>query len=159
MRASIRREGDWFDNALFRWNWNEAATRITETAGPRLTEALRDASPRKPAWDHPERGAPGELADSIDYSATEQDSALRIEWAAHVPWAKWVVRGTPPHRILPHGPYPLRWTDDTGEHQHWAVNHPGASANPFQERVLAEKKTEVVDDVSDAVANTFRQQG
>lgn len=157
MRVTVKREGDWFGNALFKWNFAGVKDVVKDRTGPRVEDALKAACPRKPGWDHPERGAPGEMAESIDHTLVdESEKQFRIEWSAHVPWAAYVVRGTSPHRIVPHGPYPLRWTDADGLHQALAVNHPGARPNAFPDRVLEEQKESMVEDFSEAVAEAFR---
>lgn len=52
--------------------------------------------------------------------------------------ANFVIFGTGPHPIDPHGPYPLRWDASHGGYagRTYHVDHPGTSANDFFFRLM-----------------------
>lgn len=59
------------------------------------------------------------------------------------PYADYVVRGTPPHGIDSHGPWPLR-NRVTGQIFGRHVNHPGTAPNDFVSRALNRLRGKVV---------------
>ncbi|WAL67145.1 HK97 gp10 family phage protein [Amycolatopsis cynarae] len=142
------------DLALHRWHWARTASRWTGEVGPKLRDKLVEAAPAKPEWDHPERGAPGRLKASI----TQQRAGEAVlEFHAHTPYARFVVSGTTAHGIRPVAARWLHWVDPRGVHFRKRVRHPGATANPFPERVLTEQRGMVVDEMRTAVEDTFRR--
>lgn len=158
MRVSIHREGDWFHSALFRFTWSNAATQFADTVGPKVRDRLAEACPRKPGWDHPERGVPGRMANSITYRReSDPGDSVNLRYEAHTPYAGYVVHGTTPHEIRPVAARALHWVDLEGEHFRARVSHPGNQANRFPDRVLAEERDSIVEDFTRAVTDAFRE--
>lgn len=107
------------------------AVAFADEIGPRFRDELKRRAPV---------GAtslrPGRLRDSIRYSRTTRNGAVRLEFKAHVPYARFVVHGTRPHRISARAAKALHWTNASGSHFAKSVWHPGTAPNHFPEETL-----------------------
>lgn len=157
MRLSIDKVGDWANTPIHRFNWEEIAQRFHDDAGPSTQDALKAECPRKPVWDHPERGAPGTMAESIDRGSEIGESSAKMRFEAHTPYAGYVVHGTAPHPIDPRVKRWLHWVDPGGEHFRKHVEHPGATANHFPDRVLMAEGESIAEKFSRAVEDTVKE--
>lgn len=111
---------------------------IRMAAGWRQALAAESHPRRQAAIRHAERTAQrlcpvdtGALASTIEGEAspTSMDSRLSAG-NRQVDYAAVVELGGAPHRIVSHGPWPLR-NKETGQVFGRAVNHPGTPAQPY----------------------------
>lgn len=158
MRLSIRREGDGWDRAhVLRFDWQAVSEEFSASAGPSVRGALHRKAPRRPEWDHPERGPVGRLADSIDWHRESAESMVRLKFSAHVGYAAYVVHGTRAHGIDPREREWLHWVDPEGNHFRRHVEHPGARSNDFADTVLHEQQPAVVEHLARAVERNVKE--
>lgn len=157
MRLSIDKVGDWGNTPIHRFNWEEIAERFVASAGGSTEDALKAECPRRPDWDHPERGAPGRMAESIDHTSAIDESSASMRFSAHTPYAGYVVNGTGPHGIDPRLKRWLHWVDPGGSHFAKHVDHPGATANHFPDRVLMAESEDIAEKLSRAVEDTVKE--
>lgn len=111
---------------LQQFDFLRGAVAWADEVGPALRTELKRRAPvghRSPR--------PGRLRDSIRYSRTTTGAGVRMEFRAHVPYAKFVVGGTRPHLISARAARALHWIDGAGSHFAKTVHHPGTAPNPF----------------------------
>lgn len=99
-------------------------TQIARNIAPVKTGALRNSIVMRA------RGAGGQFA-----SSRSGQNVASYEIGVTAPHASYVVRGTRPHTIRAHGPWPLR-NRETGQIFGPVVNHPGTKANNFMLNAL-----------------------
>lgn len=124
-----------------------AAERWADEVAPLVRAEIRDRTPVAQA------PGGGRLRDSVRYLRFAVGNTLRAEFLTDVPYAKYVVEGTPPHIIRPRNAQALRWMNRSQEPVFARqVNHPGTSPNDFPRRavqpllpMLSEKFAEVVE--------------
>jgi hypothetical protein len=78
----------------------------------------------------------GRFRDSIRPDRHITFAGLRLEFTARVPYARFVIDGTPPHLIRPRAAKALYWVDGRGGHFARIVRHPGTKPNRFVERAV-----------------------
>lgn len=130
MEISIQRSDQRFRD---RWRWPSFARRWASEVGPELVAAVRD---RAPVGKKEIGGHNGQLRDSISYRTRISSTGAVIEVGSTVPYAGYVVHGTPPHIIQPRTASRLHWVEGGNHFYRYRVNHPGAKANPFPERAM-----------------------
>lgn len=113
-----------------RWLWEREATKWVSEVAPLLERAVRAEAPVG------KKGHPGALRDSINFRPRVSGSSATVEFYSRVPYAKYVIHGTPPHVIEPRNARMLRWEDSGQVIYRARVNHPGAKANNFPERAV-----------------------
>lgn len=113
-----------------RWLWEREATKWVTETGEVLERAIRDAAPIGKK-DHP-----GQLRESIHAHPKVTGSTASVEFSSSVPYARYVIEGTPAHLIVPRNARVLRWESSGQVFYRDRVNHPGAKANPFPERAV-----------------------
>lgn len=114
------------------FRWQRAAVGWASAASPYCRQLIKAAAP---VGKGPEAGR---LRDSI--FARPQSNALTgvtVTFVSSAPYAKYVLRGTPPHIIEARKAKALAWEGGEG-HMIFAkrVNHPGTKPNPFPRRAL-----------------------
>ena len=157
INARFTKEGDWERTPYHRFHWESIAERFAQDVTPDLEAVLKEECPKRPAWDHPERGAPGAMAASIDSEHETTADSLTIDFAAHTDYAGYVVHGTRPHGIDPRVKRWLHWVDPGGEHFAKHVDHPGATADPFPDRVLENESRYIADKFARAVQEQLKE--
>jgi len=110
-----------------RWRWESAATKWATETGEILKQAIKDAAPV---------GKTGALKDSINFTPKVGTSSATVEFTTRVPYARYVLNGTPAHVIVPRNARVLRWQQGGQWVYRQRVNHPGARANPFPEKAV-----------------------
>lgn len=114
-----------------RWRWHTVASRWAAETGQAMASAVRAAAPvgKKDAGN-------GRLRDSITFKPTVTATTASVEVISRVPYAGYVIRGTPPHVIEPRTARILHWEQGGNHYYRYRVQHPGARANPFPETAL-----------------------
>ncbi len=113
----------------------QAITRMVAWAdrwGPPILAELRKEAPVQGTYKPVSGGA---LRDSIRYERQSAFAGVRLAFHTNLPYAPYVVGGTDPHAIDPVHARVLAWEDYSGWQFRAHVNHPGARANPFPQRV------------------------
>lgn len=110
-----------------RWRWKSVATRWVLETSAIAHQALKDKAPV---------GKTGRLRDSIDYTYKVDSRTASIEFATRVPYARYVLEGTPAHLIVPRKARVLAWQQGGQWVYRQRVNHPGARANNFPEKAI-----------------------
>ncbi len=113
-----------------RWLWEREATKWVAETGPILERAIRAEAPVGT------KGRVGALRDSISFRPRIGSTSASVEFYSRVPYAKYVIHGTPPHTIEPRNARMLRWEESGQVIYRSRVNHPGAKANNFPERAV-----------------------
>lgn len=127
MTVTIERSDQRF---MTRWRWESVATQWAMETGEILNRAIQARAPvsKKPSG--------GTLRDSITFKPMVSATSARVEFTSRVPYANYVIHGTPAHTIMVKNARALRWQQGG----HWAysqrVHHPGAKANPFPEKAV-----------------------
>lgn len=114
-----------------RFEFMRGAVAFADEVGPRVRDELKR---RAPVGQRDPR--PGRLRDSIRYSRTTRPDGVRLEFTAHVPYARYVVGGTRPHLISARAARALHWIDAGGSHFARTVHHPGTAPNPFPREAM-----------------------
>jgi len=110
-----------------RWRWESAATKWATETGEILKQAIKDEAPV---------GKTGALKDSINFRPKIGSASATVEFTTRVPYARYVLNGTPAHVIVPRNARVLRWQQGGQWVYRQRVNHPGARANPFPEKAV-----------------------
>lgn len=110
-----------------RWRWESVATKWATETGAVLKQAIKDEAPI---------GKTGQLRDSIGFNPKVGPASATVEFTTRVPYADYVIKGTPAHLIVPRNARVLRWQDGGQWVYRQRVNHPGARANPFPEKAV-----------------------
>lgn len=110
-----------------RWRWESAATKWATETGQILKQAIKNEAPI---------GKTGTLHDSISFVPKIGPTTATVEFITRVPYAKYVIEGTPAHVIVPRNARVLRWQEGGQWIYRKRVNHPGARANPFPEKAV-----------------------
>lgn len=113
-----------------RWRWESTATKWALETGTVLTDAIQRAAPIG------ERPDSGKLRDSISFKPKISATSASVEFTSRVPYASYVINGTPAHIIVPRTARVLRWQQGGQWIYRQRVNHPGARANPFPEKAV-----------------------
>jgi HK97 gp10 family phage protein len=123
-------------------DFEEAAKKLDEETRQKLVERLAEIAYYEAFY-----GAPwktGKLARSIVIDFDEEGEA-KIQ--ALAPYAKFVVEGTRPHKILPVSASVLVFKAKSGDLVFTKlVRHPGTKPNPFMQRAV-DKAREQIDDI------------
>lgn len=114
-----------------RVNWQAAAAEWAAQVGPLAEAALKRQAP---VGQGP--GA-GRLRDSITHTQAITAHTATLTFTAHVPYAGYVLDGTPEHQIPAAKDHYLHWLDGSGN-SHFAkeVTHPLTPPNDFPRRAL-----------------------
>jgi len=118
--------------------------------GPPILAQLRKEAPVQGAH-KPVTG--GALRDSIRYERQTAFSGVRLAFHTNLPYARYVVEGTPPHPIDPVRARVLAWEDYGGWQFRMHVNHPGAQPNPFPQRVA----DRMLPEITASLAELFKE--
>ena len=110
-----------------RWRWESAATKWAVETGEILKQAIKNEAPV---------GKTGELRDSTSLRPKIGTTTATVEFTTRVPYADYVIKGTPAHVIVPRNARVLRWQEGGQWIYRQKVNHPGARANPFPEKAV-----------------------
>ncbi len=113
-----------------RWRWEKVATKWATETGEVLERAIKAAAP---VGDKPDSGR---LKESITFKPRVTPHAATVEFVSRVPYARYVIEGTPAHLIMPRNARVLRWQQGGQWVYRQRVNHPGARPNPFPEKAL-----------------------
>lgn len=113
-----------------RWRWETMAARWAADTGTVLTDAIQRAAPVASKPDG------GKLRDSITYRPKISSTSASVEFISRVPYARYVIDGTPSHVIVPRTARVLRWQQGGQWVYRQRVDHPGARANPFPEKAV-----------------------
>lgn len=113
-----------------RWRWEVVATKWATDSGHLMKTAIEHAAP---VGKRPESGR---LRESIQFVPKVSSTAASIEFYSRVPYARYVIDGTPAHVIVPRNARVLRWQQGGQWVYRQRVNHPGARANPFAEKAV-----------------------
>lgn len=113
-----------------RWRWETTATKWAVESGEILERAIKAEAPvsHKPTA--------GTLRDSISFRPKVSAASATVEFTTRVPYARYVIEGTPAHTIVPRNARVLRWQQGGRWVYRQKVNHPGARANPFPEKAV-----------------------
>jgi Bacteriophage protein of unknown function (DUF646). len=113
-----------------RWRWESVATKWAVESGELMERAIKAEAPvsKKPTA--------GALRDSISFKPKVSATSATVEFTSHVPYARYVIQGTPAHVIMPRNARVLRWQQGGAWVYRQKVNHPGARPNPFPEKAL-----------------------
>lgn len=110
---------------MWKFDWDNFAAAAADEVGQYVLDVLQDEAPVDS----------GQMRDSMDYRFTTSSDGLRIEWYSPETYAMYVLKGTPPHDIVPRTASVLHFIASSGEEvftQH--VSHPGTQPNPFNAR-------------------------
>lgn len=116
-----------------RLRWNTVARRLTTAIGEEMSAAVRAEAPvgKKEIGGHN-----GQLRDSITYHNKIGARSASVEIVSNVEYAEFVIKGTPPHVIVPVQASRLHWVQGGNSYYRYRVNHPGTKPNPFPARAL-----------------------
>lgn len=113
-----------------RWRWEAVATKWAEESGELLKTAIEHAAPVGKKADS------GRLRESVQFVPKVSATSATVEFYSRVPYARYVIEGTPAHVIVPRNARVLRWQQGGQWVYRQRVNHPGARANPFAEKAV-----------------------
>jgi Bacteriophage protein of unknown function (DUF646). len=101
-----------------RWRWESTATKWALETGTVLTDAIQRAAPVS------DKSTSGKLRDSITFKPKISGSSATVEFTSRVPYAGYVIKGTPAHVIVPRNARVLRWQQGGQWVYRQRVNHP-----------------------------------
>lgn len=128
------------NSPIARFQWRKAVAEFVDEAQPIVLDALKREAPVAP------RGAGrGRLRRSIRSRRNIRADSAQVQFAAHVPYARYVLEGTRPHRITPRMARALHWVDGSGSHFARGVNHPGTRPNPFPRRAAEAVRSDLAE--------------
>lgn len=131
MSISIRVSRSSGGGDLARFRFMKAAVGWADEVGPLVRAGLKAKAPVA------KQGAgAGRLRDSIRYERNTTSGGVTLSFTAYVPYAKYVIEGTPPHLIRARAARYLHWKDGSGDHFAKQVNHPGTRPNDFPRRAI-----------------------
>jgi len=116
-----------------RFDAMRALVGASDEIGPMTRDALKR---RAPVGRPPNDSHPGRLRNSIRYERHTDGDGVTLEFAAHTPYAKYVVHGARPHEIRPVAAKALHWYGPSGPVFATLVHHPGNQPNRFPEEVI-----------------------
>lgn len=117
---------------LHGFRWQRAATTWAVSAAPSVRASIKARAPVAPGPNG------GKLRDSIvDRPMSNALIGVSVTFVSTVPYARYVLRGTPPHIIEARRAKALHWVNGNG-HDVFAkrVRHPGTKPNPFPRRAV-----------------------
>lgn len=120
--------------------------------GPAVRDHLKDRTPvyRPPSADpHPAPG--GRMRDSETYTSDYSDTSVTLTYAAHTPYAQYVISGARPHEITAVAARMLHYYTETDEKFRRSVFHPGNKPNPFPQEVLDEMQDEIMSNLKSRI--------
>lgn len=117
-------------NPFEAFKWTISAARWADEVGPLVRSALKVESPVAPG------PGSGRLRDSIRYERSTGAGEMALTFSTTVPYARYVLDGTPPHLIRPRAARALRFTQGGQTHFSQLVHHPGTRANKFPEKAI-----------------------
>lgn len=125
------------------WHWAGTAGLVAaaDRIGPDFRSALRMAAPIGDPLNDPR---PGRLMRSITYQRSVSGRRVRMEFAAHTPYAGYVIGGTGPHLIRPVAARALHWNTIGGGRFAQVVHHPGTAANRFPQRTMRAMRDAII---------------
>jgi hypothetical protein len=141
------------NNPIHGFKWQRAAVTWANQAAPRSRMVLKQFAPVAPG---PEGGR---LRDSIIYRTMSHSMlGVSVIFTTSVPYAKYVLNGTPPHIIEAKRAKALHWTGRDG-HGRFAkrVNHPGTRPDPFPRRAMMPMMPSLRQQYRDAMLAEFRR--
>lgn len=139
------------DSPVARFKWRQAVAEFVDQAQPIVLDALKREAPVAP------RGAGrGRLRRSIRSRRNIDAASAQVTFAAHVPYARYVLEGTRPHRITPRMARALHWVDGSGSHFARGVNHPGTKPNPFPARAREAVQSDLAERFRAAVRDAMK---
>lgn len=145
MIIRIHKEGHgWYTYAARRFDWTRAVNEWADDVGPMFRESLKEVCPvnTRPHFDNN-----GRLRDSITFErSTAVGDAVRIEFTANTPYARYVLGGTLTHVIEPVAAKALHWWDRPYEGREYfasRVIHPGQQPNHFPSRAMDRDRDEI----------------
>jgi HK97 gp10 family phage protein len=97
----------------------------------------------------------GRLRNSITYRVYIDKKMAEV--GTNVEYAQAVEYGTRPHKIRPHGKYPLVWKKDGEKRAAWSVNHPGTKAQPFMRPAVDEGAEDILRIYKKYLAQTLQK--
>jgi hypothetical protein len=112
-----------------------SAVAFADEVGPKVRDEMRRRAPVGVFSPQP-----GRLSRSIRYSRTVRAGTVRMEFKAHVPYARYVTGGTGPHLITRRAAMALHWLNASGSHFARTVHHPGTAPNRFPHEALTLSK-------------------
>jgi hypothetical protein len=115
---------------MTRWRWESVASRWTLETGEVMRKAIAQAAPVS------NKSSSGRLRESITFIPRVTATSASVEFVSRVPYARYVIDGTPAHVITPRNARVLRWQQGGQWVYRQRVNHPGARANPFPEKAV-----------------------
>lgn len=139
------------NSKIARFRWRQAVAEFVDEAQPITLRALKDAAPVA------SRGAGrGRLRRSIRSRREIGGDSATVRFTTAVPYARYVLEGTRPHRITPRLARALHWVDGSGSHFARGVNHPGTRPNPFPERARVAVQSDLAERFRSAVRDAMK---
>lgn len=152
MTFTLEFDGDDFGDSPFaRFSFMRAAVAWSDDTGPVVLQALKDEAPVAPDSTISNTKG-GRLKNSIRYERETSADSVSAVFTANVPYAGYVIGGTGPHVIAASAARFLRYEGSEGQAVFSrSVNHPGAKANPFNERAIIPMTVELRESFAEAM--------
>jgi hypothetical protein len=151
----IRLTASWSGGSspLDTFNLSKALIEWADEVGPAIRTQLKEKTPvyQAPAAD-PLPAPGGRMRDSETYTRSSGAAAVTMNFVAHVPYARYVVRPTVPHEIHAVAARYLHYYDDVAEHFARRVLHPGTAGNPFPRLVLDDMHDEIISNLRSRIS-------